>query len=56
MAKLTLDKRSDKVTVSLIKRTVHPLNVFGIDASVCLRQNNPLHLAQYFNITQQLTK
>jgi hypothetical protein len=56
MAKLTLDKRSDKVTVSLIKRTVAPLTLFGIDASVCLRQNNPLHLAQYFNITQQLTK
>lgn len=53
---VNLAKHSDRATVSLIKRTVHPLNVFGIDASVCLRQNNPLHLAQYFNIIHQLTK
>lgn len=56
MAKVTLTKQSDRATVSLVKRVIHPLNVFGMDASICLRQNNPLHLAQYFNITQQLTK
>lgn len=51
-----LGKHSDRVTVSLVKKAVHPLNVFGMDATIVLRQNNPLHLAQYFNITQQLTK
>lgn len=56
MAKVTLAKRSDTVTVSLVKKVIHPLNVLGMDASICLRQNNPLHLAQYFNITHQLTK
>lgn len=56
MAKVTLAKRSDTVTVSLIKRTVAPLSVFGMDATIVLRQNNPLHLAQYFNFTHQITK
>lgn len=49
---ITLAKRSDRVTVSLIKETIKPLNVFGMDATTVLRQNNPNTLAAYFHFTK----
>lgn len=49
---ITLAKRSDTVTVSLVKKVIHPLNVFGMDASTVLRQNNPNTLAAYFHFTK----
>lgn len=49
---ITLAKRSDTVTVSLVKTVIHPLNVFGMDATTVLRQNNPNTLAAYFHFTK----
>ena len=56
MAKVTLTKQSDRATVSLVKRVIHPLNVFGkgepFDATQLLRMNNPIHLHAYFLLTK----
>lgn len=49
---VTLTKQSDRATVSLVKKVIHPLNVFGMDASTVLRQNNPNTLAAYFHFTK----
>lgn len=49
---VNLAKRSDTVTVSLVKKVIHPLNVFGMDATTVLRQNNPNTLAAYFHFTK----
>ncbi len=54
---VNLAKRSDTVTVSLVKKVIHPLNVFGypatFDATTLLRMNNPIHLHAYFGLVKK---
>ena len=55
---VTLVKRSDTVTVSLVKKAIKPLTVFGntcdpFDATKLLRMNNPIHLHAYFLLTKK---